>query len=520
MKTLITFLVFLISTILNAKIYYVAPSGTNTNSGIVVFMPLKSLTYASSLAAPSDTVYVKAGIYNENVTFKNSGLLGKPISFIGYKNIPGDVSLINTEKVNPYSDFLETDMPLFDGQNRAKGTAFNLEDKQFINLKNFQIRNYEKGVICGGYKECGHLNMNNIEVMNCGNINSSYSGLGFSLGLMGTKFSNNNILTNCMVLNASAEGIGVYGDSNTLTNCKVYCNDNRTDYASTDYYIIICGSYNNINNCYVDRNPGLAAEGHGIGAKSNAEQVVDKAEKYPVINPQYNNFNNCEAHNMDESFYVRHRGVQFNTFTNCRAYGTHTGIANSTGGEGNCIVTRDGASNNTFTSCIAINCKAGFIFQDTVEDGDTGSNPTGHPGNNNLYINCLIYNCFMGVWFDAYSVQSDAGSNTIQNCTFYKTRYIHECARPCANMKYIGNIYYGCLPNLTGGYFSGNTYAKSGITPSNFMSCDFWNIQGGVSKNIILSDGSISDDPDFVDADHMDFHLKICNIKGASITVK
>ena len=370
---------------------------------------------------------------------------------------------------NPYTSFLSTDMPLFDGGNRASGIGFDCRKQKYLIIKNFQIQNYAYGLITGNTtQDAGNLILYNINAMSLGDVSSSYSGQGVLLGSMGTSFSNDNTLVNCMVVNSGAEGFDINGNNNKLTGCKVYCNENTSN-APTDYYMIVTGSYNTFTRCYIERTPGLSHAGHGYTAKTNAEQVVDNGEALPAISSQYNKFYYCTAKNMGESFCVRHRTAQYNLFYHCKSIGTHTGATGSPGGEGNCIVTRDGASNNTFDGCIAENCNAGFVFEDSVEDGDTGSNPPGHPGNNNKYINCLINNCYIGVDFDDYGVQSDVGDNTIANCTFYKTRYLHYAARHCANMKYIGNIYYGCLPTSSGGYFKGSTYSAD-IIPSGHAS--------------------------------------------------
>jgi hypothetical protein len=518
MKSLL--LVFVVSIIVlgkaEAKKYYVSTSGSNTNSGLSQALSWKTITYAasnSSAVVPGDTVYVKAGSYGaEKVVFQKSGTAVSPISYIGYKDTPGDEPPLLVSSTNPYAVFQSSDMPLLDGGNRASGTAFNASNQKYLVLKNFQIQNYEYGIIAGGSSQvAGNLVLRNINVMSMGDINSSYSGIGFSFGSMSTSFSNNNQLANCLVVNASAEGISMFGDNNILYGCKVYCNENTTDAASTDYYITLCGSYNTVKNCYVERFPGLYHSGHGISVKSNAEQIVDKGLSLPVINPQYNKILYCTAKNMGESFCVRHRGTQYNLFYHCTGIGTHTGATGSSSGEGECMVTRDGASNNTFDGCVAENCSSGFVFMDSVEDGDTGSNPPGHPCDNNKYVNCLIKNCYFGVSFSDNGVQSDAGNNTIANCTFYKVRYIHYAARHCANMKYIGNIYYGCLPTSSGGYFKGSTFS-SDIIPngsnSYFKSCFFYNIQGGVPSGFIGVNGCTDKDPVLNNPSNQDFHLK------------
>ena len=49
-----------------AKVYYVATSGSNTNSGLTLSLAWKTLTYAAGSSSPvaaGDTVYVKSGTY-------------------------------------------------------------------------------------------------------------------------------------------------------------------------------------------------------------------------------------------------------------------------------------------------------------------------------------------------------------------------------------------------------------------------------------------------------------------------
>lgn len=511
------------------KQYYVSSTGNNTNSGTSVNSSWQTLTYALGSTSPvtaGDTVFISAGLYNENVVVAKSGTAGSPIVIQGYKLTPRDNPPLLVNKTDPYSSFLTTDMPTFDGGNRSSGIAISCYDKKYLVFKNFQIRNYAYGFIAGGAgQDAGNITLDNINVSSIGNTASSYSGIGIIFGSMGTKFSNNNVLANCLVTNSAAEGIGINGNYNELTNCKVYCNEN-TNNAATDYYIIITGSNNTLSKCHVERAPGLTHLGHGIGAKTNAEQVIDRNESFPSISSEYNKFMNCTARNMGESFYVRHRTARFNQFIHCQAYGTHTGTTNSPGGEGNGIIIRDGASNNIFDGIVADYCNAGIVFNDTVEDGDTGTNPTGHPGNNNSIINSLFLNCYIGVSFNEYSIPSDAGDNTIANCTFYKTRYIHYAARSCKKIKYINNIYVGCLPSKPGGNFKSGTFSDDIIpngTDTYFKNCIFYNIQGGISADFVSASlNNNAADPLFTNADGGDFHLKAaspCINKGLTLSI-
>lgn len=495
-----------------AATYHVSPTGSDTNPGSLA-QPWLTLTHASAECAPGDTLFVKSGSYNEEVEFTTSGTAGDPIVFIGYMNFPGDAPPVLVNAPDPYAAFLPGDMPTFDGGDRANGVGFDLRDTEHLVLRNFQIRNYAYGLIAGASgSPMGHIALENVNVMSIGNVSASYSGYGILFGSMGTRFSDNNTVTDCLVVNSASEGISVNGDHNTVSGCMVYCNEDVAN-ASMDYYVIVTGSYNTFTDCHIERLPDLSHNGHGFTAKTNAEQVVDDGLPYPAIAAEYNEFRNCTAVNLGESFCVRHRTARYNLFAHCTAYGTHTGANGSSSGEGNCVVIRDGASDNTFDGCVAQDCSSAIRFLDTVEDGDTGPNPPGHPGNGNRIINSVFVNCYTGVNFNDYSIPSDAGDNLIAHCTFHRVRYMHYAARSCQNMKYVGNIYHGTLPATPGGYFKGNAYAAD-IVPNGantwFKDCDFINIQGGMPTNFVANAvGSIAADPLFMDPANNDLHLQV-----------
>ncbi len=513
------FLIGLWTTPIWSTTYYVSTAVTSKDSadGRTELSAWRTIKYAASKAVAGDIVYIKAGDYGaENVNFTKSGSAGNPITFVGYKNIPGEIVPALVNSPNPLAAFNVSEMPTINGGNRAAGVGFTCQNQKYLVIKNFQIQNYAYGLVAGGItQDAGNLVLNNINVMSIGSVSDSYSGEGILLGSMGTRYSHNDTLINCLVVNAAAEGIGINGNNNVLRGCKVYCNEN-TQNAATDYYIIVTGSYNTLTDCMIERAPGLAHNGHGIGAKTNAEQVIDQHLNVPAIPAQYNKFINCTAHNMGESFYVRHRTAQYNLFYHCKAMGTHTGDSASGSGEGNLIVIRDGASDNTFDGCTAENCNSAFEFVDTIEDGDSTSTPIGHPGNNNKILNCLAINCYLGVNFSDYGVPSDAGDNLIAHCTFYKTRYMHYVGRHATKMKYVGNIYFGCVvpPATTGpgGYFKGFKFPDDILpngTDTYFKQCNFINIQGGVPAGFVSSSvGSIALAPAFVDPKTLNFHLK------------
>jgi hypothetical protein len=66
-----------------AKTYYVATSGTDSNDGASPSSPWQNISYAISVAGPGDTVNIAAGSYSGTLHFTKSGTASSPIVFQG-----------------------------------------------------------------------------------------------------------------------------------------------------------------------------------------------------------------------------------------------------------------------------------------------------------------------------------------------------------------------------------------------------------------------------------------------------
>lgn len=500
----ILYILFLFCINTKATNYYITTTGNNANAGTLA-SPWATLTYAASNSSPvtaGDVVYVKAGSYgNENVVFQKSGTIGNPINFIGYTTTPGDEPTVLVNNANPYAAYTTSVMPTYTGTSRTSGLiCFNAEDAQYLIIKNFQISAYGYGVFLGGSIQKGNNKLYNVNVMTIGDPANSYNGSAILLGSMGEKFSDHNILTNCLVVNSCAEGIDINGDNNTLIGCKVYCNEN-TSFASTDYFILVCGSFNLIKNCYINRTPGQSGSGHGISIKSNAEQTIDGGLPLPTISPRYNKILYCQTVNMGEGYCFRHRPVQYNIISSCRSSGNNGG-STETEGEGNGVTIRDGASWNICEKLWVDSCDSGIKFVDTGEDGGA----TSHPGNYNKIYDCVFSNCFLPVYFADGGVSTDAGDNLISNCSFYLGKYFFDCASRCTTMRYEACIFYGNSASGTGGYWRGDTYSTD-IVAGQFKYCCFYNINGGLPGGW-SSTGQVTIDPKYTNVSTRDFHLQ------------
>lgn len=512
MKKLFYLLFFIVSINSFSATYYVATTGNNGNVGSLS-SPWATLTYAagnSSAVVAGDTVYIKAGSYgNENIVCTKIGTADNKVLFIGYTTTPGDQPTVLVRNSNPYAAYSTSVMPTFTGSNRTTGIALSMTAASFVEFRNLQISTYEYGVVMGAADTLGNNSLYNVNCMTIGSTAAAYSGQGILLGSMGTSFSDYNTIEFCLVVNCCAEGINLNGDYNIVDSCRVFCNETTAN-ASMDYFVSITGNHNIVINSEINRTAAAATiVGHGFTMKSNAVQVIDQLLAYPTITAQYNRIINCRATNMGESYVFRHRTVKYNLVYHCTATGTHLGSDASSGIGSGCLF-RDGASDNIVDGLTVDSCNYGIGFDDSVEDGDTGGSPPGHPGNNNKVINSTISNCYTPVKFSIDgTIASDAGDNLIANCTFYLTRYLFFAARRCTLMRYEANIFYGNSAVGSGGYFRGDTYATD-VAATQFTDCSFFNQQGGMPGGFVAaSTNGLTTDPVFVNGPARDFHLQV-----------
>jgi len=106
--------------------YYVAKTGNDITGDGSIGNPWLTIQKAANIAVASDTVYVKAGTYNEQVKVKNSGTAGNYITFKNYA----------------------TDEVIIDGNGiLSNGGLFHIDDKDYIYVEGFTIyRSHDTGI--------------------------------------------------------------------------------------------------------------------------------------------------------------------------------------------------------------------------------------------------------------------------------------------------------------------------------------------------------------------------------------
>ncbi len=120
--------------------YYVAPDGDNNNPGTYT-QPWQTIEYAAnnSQIKPGDTVFIRAGTYNEYIQQGISGSPGNPIT---YKNYPGE-------------------MPVITGSGTWR---WHILEQSYIRIEGLTFRNFEKG---GIQIRARNDSITGIEVLNC-----------------------------------------------------------------------------------------------------------------------------------------------------------------------------------------------------------------------------------------------------------------------------------------------------------------------------------------------------------------
>ncbi len=394
-----------------SKVFYVSISGNDNNDGTSEATAWGSIKYAATQTVAGDTVYVKAGTYNnENVVIARSGTSSSPILFEGYKNHVGDITNSYWSYGTNGTNLDASEMPLLDGNNRSTGTAISASNKNYIVIKNLQIKNYQKAIFLN---ECNNSIIENLVGATFG-ATTGYSGKGIVITNGGS-----NTIKNCSILNAGAEAIPVNRSSNNVIDgCKVYCDEGPTeDFNGTDYYIVVTSendengiyphSDNNIvKNCYVYRKNGIAHGGHGIGIKGNGAN---------------NQFNDCTIQNT--GFYVRHSGAKNNTFNNCTV--DDAAIA---------YTVRDGAHHNNFYNCESDSCASAVYFTFSNEEYDVFyGDPEWNAGHDNQFYNCVFKNLVGkdgdGGYYTNFAIKfshdADASTANEKNAIAYDNSFIN-----------------------------------------------------------------------------------------------
>jgi hypothetical protein len=106
--------------------YFVSPSGNDSHAGTLA-QPWKTVSKGAATAEAGDTVYVRAGVYQERITLSRSGTAGSRITL---RNYPSEV-------------------PVLDGTGQAVGgqtAMIDVAGRDYVTIAGFEIRNLTTAV--------------------------------------------------------------------------------------------------------------------------------------------------------------------------------------------------------------------------------------------------------------------------------------------------------------------------------------------------------------------------------------
>jgi hypothetical protein len=180
--------------------YYVSTAGNDTNNGSSG-SPWRTIQHAANTAVAGDTVYVMGGVYNEVVTFPNSG--SATAGFITFESYPGQTAAVDG-----------TGLAIPGGQYGL----LTIQNQNYLAIGGFEIRNYTSNSLA--------------DVP----IGIYITGADSFIQILGNQI--HGIVTTAKGCNANALGLAAYGSSapasiNNLTISGNEVFDNTTGCSET-----------------------------------------------------------------------------------------------------------------------------------------------------------------------------------------------------------------------------------------------------------------------------------------------
>ena len=259
-----------------------------------------TIQVAANAVGPGDKVYVRNGIYNENVTIGNSGTEGSPITF---QNAQGENPIINGSFSLDNKDYVHIIGFEITGTSSGKNGAIDLNNSNYNLIKDNNI--HDTASRTGIYLKNSSYNI-------ISRNSASYGGEGIELN-RGCTF--NTIEYNHTFMNdkrgSSADGIVVYSTGTKLNIIKYnIIHDNSDDGLDTwnGSYQLIVGNVSYHNGYNTDGSVGYDGNGFKLGGS--------EAGSFGGGNLVINNI----SYNNREIGFTTNNGPKANTLYNNVAY--------------------------------------------------------------------------------------------------------------------------------------------------------------------------------------------------------
>ena len=316
--------------------YYVSPTGNNTNDGLTITTPWKTIQKAANSAVPNSVVNITAGTYNELVSINVTGTLDNPIVFKNYQNDVVTVSgagftgkYKNIIAINSKSNITIEGLILenlicayANGVLIVSNVGLPVEN---ITLRNLKVRNIGFTTVAT-QKPTARNNAHGIEI--------------YGQGITETDAIKNILVENCQISNC------ILGYSEALTingNVDGYAILNNAVYDNTNIGIDAAGNFGASANPVLDhaRNRVIAANTvyNNISKVANSTGIYCDGCQNTTIEKNNVYLNTvgiavgCEVNGSSDEVVVRNNMVHQNTYTGIEVGGyttETTGIVNNT----------------------------------------------------------------------------------------------------------------------------------------------------------------------------------------------
>ena len=212
-----------------AATYYVATTGNDANNG-ALSTPFRTISHGASVAQAGDTVYVRAGVYNDLVRISSKGTA---TAHVGISAYPGELPVIDGT-----GTAASTDLVVFSNAQYVDFSGFEVRNSthigicvypgSFLTISGNNVHGSVRNGIWAGYSTFGttsDLTISGNTVWNnvLENQNRTMSG-GWAQAI-GTESANRVTITGNKVYQNYGEGIAyVLSDGGTIKNNTVYDN--------------------------------------------------------------------------------------------------------------------------------------------------------------------------------------------------------------------------------------------------------------------------------------------------------
>jgi hypothetical protein len=222
----------MISQIVQAQVYYVAKTGSDSNDGSQS-APWLTIGHAALQAQAGSTVNVEAGTYNESVLFANSGTASSPIVFDGQGVATVDGTGVDCCTVPSFAagnNFLCCNTQGLFMVGAAGGV-------NYLTIKGFTIQNYKTDsanrvpagvLVMGGGTGINVLNNTIQEIQTTAGRNGNAYGIGV-FGISATPLSitvSGNTVTGCLTGQSETTTFNGNVQNFVVSNNTIFDNDN------------------------------------------------------------------------------------------------------------------------------------------------------------------------------------------------------------------------------------------------------------------------------------------------------